>query len=263
MWIPLFRLLTQLSSRKFISRITGAFARSRFSRMLIPMFARSYQIDIQEAELPLEHYATLNSFFTRRLKPDVRVIDQTPRLLVSPVDAAITGMGPIENGQLLQVKGQDYTVNQLLEDPLLGATFANGWFFVLYLSPRDYHRIHAPIAGTVVVSRHMKGKVYPVNEFGLRQIKRVLSRNERLLTQLEGDAGEGHVAVIKVGAMNVSSIQYAHQPLPTQFERGEELAYFAFGSTVVLLTENRSFQPRVDLAIGSAVRMGEALGEFV
>ncbi|WP_040932073.1 archaetidylserine decarboxylase, partial [Paenibacillus larvae] len=135
-----------------------------------------------------------------------------------------------------------------------------GFFFVLYLSPTDYHRIHSPVTGTILEKEHVAGKVYPVNEFGLRNMKKVLSRNERLITIMQTEAGE--VAVVKVGALNVSSIQYI-SPLPDRLQRGDDLAYFEFGSTVVLLTENNIFEPRTDLEIGSKVKMGEYLGHFV
>ncbi|MVO97989.1 archaetidylserine decarboxylase [Paenibacillus lutrae] len=254
---PLFRLLTELSSRKWISRMTGSFSKSAASRPLIPWFAKTYGIPVEDAEKAVAEYATLNEFFTRRLKPGLRLIEPDPNALVSPVDAVITGMGPVDSGQMLQVKGQDYTIEELLNRSPRTINYDRGFFFVLYLSPTDYHRIHSPITGEVLEKEHVPGKVYPVNEFGLRHMKRVLSRNERLITVMEHDAGE--VAVVKVGAMNVSSIQYV-DALPSNLKAGDDLAYFEFGSTVVLVTENDILTPRTDLAVGSKVRMGERLG---
>ncbi|RKN85258.1 archaetidylserine decarboxylase [Paenibacillus ginsengarvi] len=254
---PLFRLLTELSSRKWISRLTGAFARSEASRLLIPQFAKSYGIRTEDAEKTIGEYRTLNEFFTRRLKPGLRPFDDNPESLLSPVDALITGMGKIEKGTMLNVKGQDYTVDELLNRSPRIVSYRCGFFFVLYLSPTDYHRIHVPATGTIVEKEHVKGKVYPVNDFGLRQMKRVLSRNERLITYIDHEHGE--IAVVKVGAMNVSSIRYV-EPLPERVERGGDLAYFEFGSTVVLLTETGIFDPRPDLTVGSKVKMGESLG---
>lgn len=255
----LFRLLTELSSRKAISRATGAFAKSKASRRLIPWFAKTYGIRVEEAEQPVSNYGSLNEFFTRRLKPGLRPVDAAPNALVSPVDALITGMGPVRQGLLLQVKGQDYTVEELLNQSPRTVNYKDGFFFVLYLSPTDYHRIHSPVSGKILEKEHIPGKVYPVNDFGLTHMKRVLSRNERLVTYIRHEFGE--VAVAKVGALNVSSIQYV-TPLPDQLERGGELAYFEFGSTVVLLTENGTFEPKHGLAVGSKVRMGEALGSL-
>jgi phosphatidylserine decarboxylase len=254
---PLFRLMTELSSRKTISRITGAFAKSRASRRLIPWFAQTYGIRIGDAEKNLRDYHSLNDFFTRRLKPGLRPIDLGTDILVSPVDSLITGIGRIDEGVMLQVKGQDYTVEELLNSSPRTVSYTNGFFMVLYLSPTDYHRIHSPVEGRILEKEHIPGKVYPVNDFGLVHMRRVLSRNERLVTYVQHEFGE--LAVVKVGAMNVSSIQYV-SPLPDQLERGGELAYFEFGSTVVLLFESGTFEPKQGLSVGSKVKMGEALG---
>jgi phosphatidylserine decarboxylase len=255
----LFRLLTELSSRKTVSRLTGAFAKSRISRGLIPRFAKTYGIRVEDAEKSIHEYASLNDFFTRRLKPGLRPIHSAANAMVSPVDALITGMGDIREGMMLNIKGQDYTVEELLNHSPRMVNYKNGFFYVLYLSPSDYHRIHTPVGGTIVEKEHIVGKVYPVNDFGLRFMRRVLSRNERLTTYIQHDSGE--VAVVKVGALNVASIQYV-SPLPDQLERGDDLAYFEFGSTVVLLTESGTFESRADLKVGSKVKMGEYLGAF-
>lgn len=253
----LLRSMTELSSRKWISRLTGRFAQSAASRRLIPRFAKMYGIAVDEAEKKLEAYGTLNEFFTRRLKPGMRPIDETPDTLVSPVDALITGAGPIHEGTILNIKGQDYTIDELLAGSPRTENYRHGYCLVLYLSPTDYHRIHAPVEGTVVEREHLPGRVYPVNDFGLRHMPRVLSRNERLVTYIKHALGE--VAVVKVGAMNVSSIRYV-EPQADKLGRGAELACFEFGSTVVLLTEDGTFSLRSDLMPGKRVRMGEALG---
>jgi phosphatidylserine decarboxylase len=256
---PFFRLLTELSSRKSISRITGSFAKSSVSRRLIPWFANTYNIRLEDAEKHWQEYRSLNDFFTRRLKKGLRPIDQGIEILASPVDAAITGMGSIQSGQILNIKGQDYTLAQLLNQSPRMVNYTDGFYFVLYLSPTDYHRIHTPISGKIIEKEHIPGKVYPVNEFGLRHMRTVLSRNERLVTYVQHEFGE--IAVVKVGAMNVSSIQYVN-PLPETLVVGDELAYFEFGSTVVLLMENHTFTSRTDLMVGSKIKMGEALGQL-
>lgn len=252
--------MTELSSRKWVSRLTGSFAKSKVSKLMIPRFAKIYGIPVEDAEKEIHEYESLNAFFTRKLKPGLRPLDPDPKSMLSPVDAMITGMGPIKSGQILNVKGQDYTIEDLLNRSPRTMNYTHGFFFVLYLSPTDYHRIHSPVTGTILEKEHVAGKVYPVNEFGLRNMKKVLSRNERLITIMQTEAGE--VAVVKVGALNVSSIQYI-SPLPDRLQRGDDLAYFEFGSTVVLLTENNIFEPRTDLEIGSKVKMGEYLGHFV
>ncbi|MGG1312134.1 archaetidylserine decarboxylase [Cohnella laeviribosi] len=253
----LLRAMTELTSRKFVSRLTGRFAKSSFSRRLIPRFVAMYGIAVEEAEKKLEEYGSLNEFFTRRLKPGSRPVDGNADALVSPVDARVTACGSVSKGMLLEVKGQTYTLDELLNGSPRTSLYENGRFWVLYLSPKDYHRIHAPCDGTIAESEHIPGRVYPVNEFGLTSMRRVLSRNERLVTYIRHDAGE--LAVVKVGALNVSSIQYV-SPKPKTLDRGQELAYFEFGSTVVLLAESGICDAREDLKPGDNVKMGERLG---
>ncbi|MCM3746854.1 archaetidylserine decarboxylase [Paenibacillus pasadenensis] len=260
MWTWLFRNMTELGSRKWLSRLTGSLAKSRASRGFIPRFARTYGIRTEEAEKALHEYATLNDFFTRRLKPGMRIVDAGPDTAASPVDALITGAGYIQEGTMLGIKGQDYTVEELLSGSPRTGNYLNGYYAVLYLSPTDYHRIHVPVDGTIIEREHLPGRVYPVNEFGLTRMKRVLSRNERLVTYMSH--GSSELAIVKVGALNVSSIRYV-EPQRDQAAKGDELAYFEFGSTVVLLFQDGSFIPRDDLAVGLKVRMGETLGRFV
>lgn len=251
--------MTELTSRKWLSRLMGRFSHSQTSRYIIPWFAKSYGIPLDEAEKELKEYRTLNEFFTRKLKSGMRPIHLSDGGLISPVDALITYMGEIRSGTILNVKGQDYTLQELLNNSPRMERYLHGYAFVLYLSPTDYHRIHAPVAGTRIESEHIKGRVYPVNDFGMRHMTGVLSRNERLITYLQH--GRGELAVVKVGAMNVSSIRYTN-PEATCWNQGDDLAYFEFGSTVVLLTENGTFEPSPERAPGQKVKMGEPLGRF-
>ncbi|THF73348.1 archaetidylserine decarboxylase [Cohnella fermenti] len=255
----LMRSMTELSSRKSVSRLTGRLAKSSLSRRFIPRFAALYRIPVEEAEKSLREYACLNDFFTRRLKPGARPLDSEEGALLSPVDALITSCGTIKDGQLLQVKGQDYTIEELLNGSPRTGQYEHGYYWVLYLSPTDYHRIHSPCSGTIVESEHVPGKVYPVNDFGLTCMRRVLSRNERLITYIRHE--EGEIAVVKVGALNVSSIRYA-EPLPNRLEAGQELAYFEFGSTVVLLAENGTCGECECRKAGDRVKMGQKLGKL-
>jgi len=252
-----FRLLTELTSNKWLSRLIGLFTKTKISRLLLPWYIKSYNIAAHEAELPLTAYPSLNEFFIRRLKPGSRSIDQHPASLVSPVDATVTGIGSIHSNITMIVKDQSYDIEELLDHFHIFGNYNGGFFIVLYLSPADYHRIHSPVAGTIIGNTHVHGRTYPVNEFGLKRMRRVLSRNERLITYMQHDFGM--MAMIKVGAMNVSSIHYAEE-LPAHPHKGDELAYFEFGSTVVLLIENGDFQFRDGLEEGSKVLVGEALG---
>ncbi|MBB3131698.1 phosphatidylserine decarboxylase [Paenibacillus rhizosphaerae] len=255
----LLRLMTELSSRKWLSSMMGRFSHSRLSRGVIPTFIKSYQIPAHEAEKEIYEYRTLNDFFSRRLKPGMRPVHEGEHVLTSPVDAKITAMGEITSGTILNVKGQDYSVAELLNFSPHLELYKHGYVFVLYLSPTDYHRIHSPITGVKVESEHIKGRCYPVNEFGMTQMKSVLCRNERLITYIKGALGE--VAVVKVGAMNVSSIRYDDETA-NSWRNGDPLAYFEFGSTVVLLIQDGAFTPRTDLQTGDHVRMGQLLGQL-
>ncbi len=258
MKLTFFRFFTELTSSRFISSITGTFAKSKISKFMIPTFANIYNIKIEEAEMDLDQYPTLNSFFTRRLKPGTRVIDRNDQSLASPVDARITAVGEINDAKELIVKGQRYTPLEIINDfdDLQVNNFSH--FIVLYLSPTDYHRIHAPVSGTWKSHLHVPGAVYPVHDPALTHIRGVLKRNERLTTCIQSKFGE--VAVCKVGAMNVSSIQYA-VPIGTDLIKGGELAYFEFGSTVVLFVSG-NFNWDSTLVEGGRVRMGQAIGHW-
>lgn len=253
----LLRLMTELSSHRWLSRLMGRLSHSRLSRLFIPAFIRIYQIPANQAEKNPEEYRSLNDFFSRRLKAGMRPVATEPDALVSPVDAVITAMGDISAGIIMNVKGQDYQLEELLNHSPHLELYKKGFFFVLYLSPTDYHRIHSPLTGRKVESDYLRGRAYPVNEFGMRHMKSVLSRNERLITYIAGDYGQ--TAVVKVGAMNVSSIRYTDEQAET-WQKGEDLAYFEFGSTVVLLMENGTFTPRPGLSADAKVKMGEWLG---
>lgn len=257
---PVYRWMTELSSRKTISKLTGKLAKSPVSRRFIPHFAKTYNINIAEAEKTVDRYESINDFFTRRLKVGSRIVDPGENSVVSPVDALVTGIGDMNQGEILNVKGQLYTIREMLDDEEELARYENGKYIVLYLSPKDYHRIHAPISGELVKSRHIPGKVYPVNDFGLKHMKRVLSRNERLISYIRNN--QTQIAVVKVGALNVASIQMSDHVKSNRLEKGQELAYFEFGSTVVLLFENETIDFVNELGEGDHVRMGQAIANL-
>src|SRR5690606_32666270 len=142
--------------------------------------------------------------------------------------------------------GQDYDVKELLNHSPRTVTYEQGTYFILYLSPSDYHRIHAPISAKIVEKDHIPGRSFPVNDFGMKRVTKVLSRNERKITYLHHPSGD--VAVIKVGALNVSGIRY-EESLPSFVSKGDPLAYFEFGSTVVLLVEKNMLQLNKHLEI--------------
>lgn len=235
----------------------GYMAKSSFSKFLIPYFVKTYDIRTDEAEKQLDEYKSLNDFFIRKLKPASRPINQDPNVIISPVDGTLTAFGTISNGTIFNIKGQNYDVKQLLNNSPRTVNYEQGYYFILYLSPSDYHRIHSPITAKIVEKDYIPGRRFPVNAFGLNRVSKVLSRNERKITYFHHPYGE--VALIKIGALNISSICY-EESLQSEVCKGDPLAYFEFGSTVVLLLEKDMFEFHSSLRTDQQVFMGQALG---
>lgn len=247
-------------------------------------FARSIGVDLSEVELPLESYGTLNEFFVRRLRPGVRDWPDAPNVLASPVDGASGQVGRISGGRVLQAKGRWYSVAELIGDEEEAGRYEGGTFVTLYLSPRDYHRIHAPAGGEIPYARHIPGALLPVNAPAVAHIPDLFPRNERLLCAIDGPLGR--VTVVAVGAYNVGRISAAfdrewhasegetrwvtnrrggeaarhdYSP-PIPIRQGDELMAFHLGSTVVLLLEPGRCELDPALAPGMAVRLGTEIG---
>lgn len=259
-----------------ISRSIYRIARSRrpwLKNALIRWFARTYAIDLDEAETAdLDAYPTLNAFFTRALRDGVRPIAGDERTVVSPADGTLSEHGTIADGQLLQAKGMRYAVAELLgEDERLAARFEHGAFLTVYLAPHDYHRVHVPVAGKLVRTTYLPGERFSVSLATAAAIPRLFCRNERVVCWLDTAAGEA--ALVLVGALNVSSVstvnlgeiasgverRWRESPaLP--LARGAELGRFNLGSTVVMLFPRGAVAWNDALAAGARLRVGEALG---
>lgn len=246
---------------------------------LIQQFITNYNVNMNEAqEENPKSYACFNDFFIRKLKPDCRPMASAD--LISPVDGCISEMGNIQQGTLLQAKNKHYNVNDLLAcDETLSSPFMNGQFITLYLSPKDYHRVHMPIQGTLKQMIHVPGKLFSVQPATTRVIPELFARNERLVIFFNTKAGL--MAVVMVGATIVGSIgttwhgdvtrlktkQYIdynkHNTKPICFQQGAEIGYFKLGSTVILLFEKDiPIQWRENIKTGASVKFGEALGGF-
>jgi phosphatidylserine decarboxylase len=245
-------------------------------------FARAMGIDASEAEHGLRDYNTINEFFVRRLRTGARSIDPRAGHVVSPVDGVIGQAGFIANGALLQAKGRTYTTAALLDDASVAAPFEGGTFITIYLSPRHYHRIHAPASGVIRRAVHIPGTLFPVNAPSVQHIDNLFPRNERLIAYISD--GAVHAAVVAVGAYNVGRISAAfdrawqggnhvtNRAKARREERvyepgisvaaGEEIMAFHLGSTVVLLFNRRIVLGR-EVYPGSEVRMGQSLGSGV
>jgi phosphatidylserine decarboxylase len=271
------KLVFAILPQNQISRWAGKFARSKFSKKFIKTFVKHYQIDLSEAEKSVEEYEHLTDFFTRKLKKGVRKVHSSSQSVVSPVDGTISEFGTIQDDTLIQAKGMDYSVSQLLGNSKMAERFCGGTFVTIYLSPSDYHRIHTPLAGKGIAYTYIPGRLFPVNQIGVKHVKGLFVRNERLITYLETDAGL--VGMVKVGAFIVGSVKvnYARElstnpahgipvsrritPVPT-YEKGDEIGWFEFGSTVILLFEKEKVHFLPELAVGKKVKMGEEIGRI-
>lgn len=240
------RSLLWLMPKRAYTNIIGAIVRRRFSARLIPWYARHFSINLEELAKPLQEHKSLGEFFSRKLSVEARPIANG---VVSPVDGEVSSMGKIDRNILLQIKGHTYSLEELLVDAEAAASYADGWYVTLYLSPSDYHRIHAPLDCVARRYRHIPGTLYPVNVHGVSHVQRLFVRNERVVTYF--DSAHGSFAMVKVGAAGVGSIVVPFGDLPSgrrrqrgpildkpcqeTFAKGEEVGYFALGSTVVLL----------------------------
>ncbi|TNF26700.1 MAG: phosphatidylserine decarboxylase [Deltaproteobacteria bacterium] len=254
------RLFLEAVSHPAISRATARLADLRLPKpllaALIARYVALYDVDMQDAADEIGAHPTFNSFFTRALRPGARPIDPDPDVLVSPADARLTQLGAIgRDGAIPEVKGRHYGVATLLGgtgDPL---RFTDGSFAVLYLSPRDYHRVHAPIDAVVTRIDRLDGHHYPVNTLGTRRIPALLAKNLRVVFHLESKRF-GPLALVMVGATNVGRITTDLRAGDT-IARGDEIGAFNLGSTVVLLsTEALTSAGPME---GEVVRVGRPL----
>ena len=281
----LFIALQRLAPQHLISRSAGLLANSTIpliKNTLINWFVDKYDIDMSQAqqEDPLA-YACFNDFFTRALKDNARPIDQQ-NTLVSPADGAVSQIGRIKNGRIFQAKGQDYTLQELVggnsED---AALYEDGNFATIYLSPRDYHRVHMPLAGTLTHMTHVPGDLFSVNTATAQNVPRLFARNERLVCHFTTE--QGPMAVVLVGAMIVASIQtpwaglvapvkkqvrhfnYPHKgntQKPIVLDKGQEMGRFLLGSTAIILTAKNTVTWNEHLGENSAVQMGQPIAQL-
>jgi phosphatidylserine decarboxylase len=212
----------------------------------------------EDMEKELHEFPTLHELFIRKLKKDVRKIDSKLNSVVSPVDSVIAENGIINESSEMVVKGKIYSVEEMLGDQESVKKYLNGTYIIHYLSPSHYHRIHSPATGKVMRQWTLGSKSYPVNKWGLKYGNKALSKNFRVITEVKTDFG--YMAIVKVGAMFINSIEITHAG--DQLEKGKEMAYFSFGSTVILLFEKGSFQIDSSIRTPAEIKVGERIGEF-
>ncbi|KFZ43774.1 phosphatidylserine decarboxylase [Anoxybacillus flavithermus] len=252
----LYRLFIELTNQPLTSKCLASFTRSKWSRLVIPSYAKVYKVNEEEMEKKLHEYETLQQLFVRTLKEGIRPVDTHPNSVVSPVDAVIEDIGIITDQKEIVVKGKTYSIREMLGDDQIAEKYLHGTFIILYLSPSHYHRIHSPICGEVVKQWELGGKSYPVNRLGLKYGKAPLSKNYRRITELCTNGM--YTAIVKVGAMFVNSIELTHER--DYVKKGEEIGYFSFGSTVVLLFEKDVFTLDEQIVPPLEVKMGQRIG---
>ncbi len=216
-----------------------------------------YDIGQEDIKKSITEFSSLHEFFIRELRRDARPVHLAKETLVSPVDGVIENIGVITKDLIMVVKNKNYSVEEMVGDLEKAKHYEGGTFMVIYLSPAHYHRIHSPISATIVDQQILGRHSYPVNAAGLKYGEQVLSKNYRHVVELEKNSKKMSMAM--VGAMWVNSIERTQKK--EQWEKGEEVAYFTFGSTVVLLFEKNTFVPMIDTTPFS-IRVGEKLGQF-
>ena len=248
----------KLVPKNMMSRVAGHVAAvslpGPLRRAQLRAFALTFGVNVDEARDPIGSYRSVQDFFVRALKDGARPVDPAPDALVSPCDGAWGEAGRIEGGALFQVKGRPYSVASLLDDEEAARRFEGGTYATLYLSPRDYHRFHAPCAGRIVRADYIPGTLWPVNNAGIRHVHGVFAQNERIIAYLAPtNRDEPVVCMAAVGATMVGKVRVNFDELctntrrarresrlygenPPSLDKGQEWGRFEFGSTIVLLT---------------------------
>ena len=278
----LFIAMQHLLPQHLLSRLTGMLASSGFQPLkdwLIRRFIAHFAVDMSEAAEPDPGaYPHFNAFFTRALREGMRPVDAAPRAITSPADGAVSQLGAIEDGRMFQAKGHWFSAAELLADPADARLFANGSFATIYLSPRDYHRVHMPLSARLRTLRYVPGKLFSVNQVTAESVPGLFARNERLVCLF--DTEHGPLAMVLVGAMVVAGIEtvwtgpvtpagrhvfnvdYQLDAAARTLQKGAEMGRFQLGSTVILLLPRGAVNWDEALAAGSPLRMGQRIGSL-
>ena len=279
--MSLVTTLTYVLPHRLLSSLARRLAYSdspALSRWLIDTVTRKFGVDLGEAANPdPRSYPTFNRFFTRALREGARIPDPDPRALLMPADGRISQLGRIEGDRVFQAKGQSFTTAELLGDADAAADFADGVFATVYLSPRDYHRVHMPWSGTLRETVHVPGRLFSVGPDAVRNVPRLFARNERLACHFDTDFGP--MCLVMVGALLVSGVEtvWSGEEIPRygdcittrdyrgqgiELQRFEEMARFNYGSTVIVLLPKGVAEFAAGLQPEALVRLGQALARL-
>jgi phosphatidylserine decarboxylase len=255
----LYQTCIELTNGKVTSKLVYKFGRSKYSRKFIPLFVKKYKINADEFKESIDQFGSLHDFFIRHLKDGTHSICNENDSVVSPADSVIEEIGKITEEAPIIVKGRTYHINEMIGCQEITQKYLGGTFIVFYLSPRDYHRFHAPYSGDIIHKNILGKKSFPVNKISMKYGKDPLSKNYRNVSELKHE--DGHIAIIKVGAMNINTIERTHPS--DHLEKGDEMGYFSFGSTVVLLFEKGTFEIDENIITPYPIRVGEKVGRIV
>lgn len=278
----LFIALQYVLPQHLLTALVWRIARIRHvasKNFLITRFVDLYKVEIDDVKLKVpDDFATFNDFFVRELHDSARPVDDNENCIVSPVDGTVSLAGNIRGNSIIQAKGIDYTLDDLLATDLAEANaYVDGIFATIYLAPYNYHRVHAPLAGELVAARYIPGRLFSVNEATVARVDGIFRRNERLVMHFK--TAHGPVALIFVGALNVGSIstRWSEELRPlkhgvgdvldlsqrsTVVIKGELLGWFNMGSTVIVLLPAGTYEWDDDLQPGETLRVGEAIGQL-
>jgi phosphatidylserine decarboxylase len=274
-----FIICQYIIPQTLLSRFAGFIANCEndwFKNSLISWFIKQYEVDMSiAAASDYKSYSSFNDFFTRALAEGQRPIDPENNVIVCPADGCVSQIGNIQNGRIFQAKGQEYSLLELIGgDNKLAEKFESGSFATIYLSPKDYHRVHIPFSGKLQSMTHIPGKLFSVNEATANHVPRLFARNERVVCIFETEVGP--MAVILVGAMIVASIETTWAGLVTpiknqirhwqynkdedkQFNKGDELGRFKLGSTAIVLFGENAIKWEEQLQAQSPVTVGSKI----
>ena len=271
----LYLIFLILLPKNILTRFVGYLADKKISKLAIKWFCKKYDINTNEIEKKLSDYQTLNEFFTRKLAVNAREISSNEQEVISPVDGVIAQMGNIDGEKLIQAKGRTYALKELLGSNELNK-YDNGFFMTIYLSPQDYHRIHHFCDSEIIGYDYIPGYLFPVNPFSVNNVNNLFAVNERLVTYYK--CNQHHPALVKVGATivgkikvnydNTSNITHRNKRVSKIYDKsisvnkGDELGYFAMGSTVIILFEKNSILINENLKINNRVALGDLIGKW-
>ncbi|NUQ77555.1 MAG: phosphatidylserine decarboxylase [Polyangiaceae bacterium] len=244
----LLRVLPRSRITRAVGRLVDAKLPPKVSAAIVSAYAKLYRVALEEAAMPEGAFESFDDFFTRKLREGIRPLCPDENAVVSPADGRIEDLGPITEGGRLTIKGRDYSVADLVGDPADAKRYAGGQFVIVYLSPRDYHRVHSPVSGEVSLIRSLPGDLYPVNAIGERHVPSLFARNRRVAividTKTHGRVTVTMVSAMIVGRVSVSVIDARDVPIgthridpPKPVARGEEIGIFRLGSTAVVFVE--------------------------